>query len=183
MSAPITSMFQLTDQEIFVLTSCYAEQRSGQVATWVMPASLIPDQMRLVLSLSPGNATTAVIRQSQQLLVQLLAAEQAELMFRFGYYSSRTYDKFAGLDLQTSPAGLPIIPGTCGWAECDVTAWHDLGDRYLLIAEVVAQFYDPTRQPLREQAAFASLSNSQRQQLAEKYNRDIETARQLWRPL
>jgi flavin reductase (DIM6/NTAB) family NADH-FMN oxidoreductase RutF len=183
MPVPITSIFQLTDQEIFVLTSRYGEQRSGQVATWVMPASLIPEQMRLVLTLSPGNATTAVIRQSRQLLVQLLAIEQAELMFRFGYYSSRNYDKFAGLELQTSPAGLPIIPGTCGWAECDVKDWHDLGDRCLLIADVVAQFYDPARQPLREQAAFASLSDSQRQQLAEKFNRDIETARQLWRPL
>jgi flavin reductase (DIM6/NTAB) family NADH-FMN oxidoreductase RutF len=104
-------------------------------------------------------------------------------MFRFGYYSSRDYDKFAGLELQTSPAGLPLLPETCGWAECQVKEWLDLGDRCILIVEVVAQAYYPDRQPLRERLAFASLSPDQRQKLAEKFNRDVETSRQLWRAI
>jgi flavin reductase (DIM6/NTAB) family NADH-FMN oxidoreductase RutF len=180
---PISSIFQLTDQEIFVLTSCHAGQRSGQVATWVMPASLIPERLRLVVTLSPSNATTAIIRQSRELVIQLLAADQAELMFTFGYYSSRDYDKFAGLDLQSSPAGLPILPETCGWAECQVKEWLDLGDRHLLIVDVVEQAYNPHHHPLRERAAFASLTPDQRQKLATKFQRDIETSRQLWRAL
>jgi flavin reductase (DIM6/NTAB) family NADH-FMN oxidoreductase RutF len=179
----LSSIFQLTDQEIFVITSRYGTQIAGQVATWVMPASLIPERLRLVVTLSPQNATTAIIRQSRQLVIQLLAAEQAALMFKFGYYSSRDYDKFEGLALQSSTAGLPVLPQTCGWVDCQVKVWTDLGDRCLLVVDVVEQVYYPNRQPLREQAAFASLTPDQRQKLAEKFQRDIDKARQLWRAL
>jgi flavin reductase (DIM6/NTAB) family NADH-FMN oxidoreductase RutF len=52
---PITSIFQLTDQEIFVITSSDGGRPVGQVATWVMPASLIPEHLRLVVTLSQQN--------------------------------------------------------------------------------------------------------------------------------
>jgi flavin reductase (DIM6/NTAB) family NADH-FMN oxidoreductase RutF len=173
-----TSIFQLTDQEIFVITTRYAGQQAGQVATWVMPASLIPDHLRLVIALSPWNATMGLIEQSQGFAIQLLASHQAELMVRFGLYSSRDFDKFTGLDLEDSPAGYPLLPDTCGWADCQVRQCLRLGDRNLLVVDVANQVLYPHRQPLREQAAFAQLQPADREALSQKYQRDIAKSRQ-----
>lgn len=173
-----SSIFQLTDQEIFVLTVAHAGQRAGQVATWVMPASLIPDQLRLVVALSPWNSTMQLIEQSQAFAIQLLAAHQAQLMVRFGLYSGHDQDKFVGLKLQSSTAGHPLLPDTCGWADCQVVKFIPLGDRTLLVVDVVTQARHPQQQPLREQAAFAQISPADREALAQKFQRDIEKSRQ-----
>src|SRR5215475_16083116 len=59
------SPFELANHDVFVITSAHQAREGGQVATWVMPGSLIPDQPRVVAVLSPMNATYELIRDSR----------------------------------------------------------------------------------------------------------------------
>jgi flavin reductase (DIM6/NTAB) family NADH-FMN oxidoreductase RutF len=67
------SIFHLTNQEIFVITSNYNGQSSGQVATWVMLATLIPERLRVITAISPFNHTQSLLHHSQRFVINLLA--------------------------------------------------------------------------------------------------------------
>jgi flavin reductase (DIM6/NTAB) family NADH-FMN oxidoreductase RutF len=177
------SIFHLTNQEIFVITSTHQGQLAGQVATWVMLTSLVPEHLRVVTAISPFNQTQSLLQQSQRFVINLLAQGQEDWLVLFGLHSSRDVDKFAGIDLSLSPTGIPILPQTCGWAECVVGQSIDLGDRILYIADIVKHQVDPSRQPMREVAAFAALPEHTRQALAAKLEADIQRSRQLIKSL
>ncbi len=180
---PPESIFQLTNQEIFVVTAAHAGQLGGQVATWVMLATLIPDRLRVIVAISPFNYTQSLLQQKQRFVLNLLAEGQEDWLVLFGLYSSREIDKFADINFSLSSTGIPILPQTCGWAECVIGASIDLGDRVLYIADVVEHSVNPNLQPLREIAAFAALPELTRQALAAKLEADILRSRGLIKPL
>jgi hypothetical protein len=58
---PITSIFDEGKREIFLITTSDDSRPSGMIITWVTSASLIPDDKRIVLVLSPHNHTTQML--------------------------------------------------------------------------------------------------------------------------
>ena len=178
------SIFSLTDHEIFVVTARHGEQESGQVATWIMPATLVSDVPRIVAVISPQNFTHGLIEASGRFVINMLAEAQHEFVPLFGLYSSRDRNKFEGLELDRSPAGIPVIRNTCGWAECSILESIDTGDRRIYYAEVTAQQTGPANVPLRKQMAFAMLPAEVRLALEQKHRtdglRDRELLRRYW---
>jgi len=47
-------------------------------------------------------------------------------------------DRFAGLELQASPAQQPLLPEALAWLDCSVTQRMECGDHWLLYAQVQA---------------------------------------------
>jgi flavin reductase (DIM6/NTAB) family NADH-FMN oxidoreductase RutF len=45
-------------------------------------------------------------------------------------------DRFAGLELETSPGGQPLLPEALAWLEGRVSQRMECGDHWLLLAEV-----------------------------------------------
>ncbi len=162
----------MTDHEIWVVTALHGATRGGHVATWVMPATLVPEFPRVAAVLSPQNATWRLIEGSGRFALNLLAEGQEELFVRFGRYSGREIDKFAGLELATSAGGLPVLTGTCGYAECEIIEMIDGGDRRIVLADVVDERADVTRVPLRKNAAFGRISAEDRAALSAKRRDD-----------
>jgi flavin reductase (DIM6/NTAB) family NADH-FMN oxidoreductase RutF len=178
-SVCVMSIFNLTNPEIYVITAAQEGQMGGQVTTWVTLATLIPEQLRVVAVISPRNFTFPLIQKSQRFVVNLLAADQAEWLPHFGLRSQREFDKFAGIPYTTTPQGIPLLPNTCGWADCIVVESVDRGDRVVLIADVIDQMVFPDRKPLRRVEALAALPSEVTQALAEKRSLDIEVERKL----
>lgn len=166
------SMFSLTNHEIWVLTARHDGRENGQVATWIMPATLVPDHPRVAAVLSPQNLTHELIRESGYFVLHLLSREQHALLPRFGLYSGRDIDKFEGLEISRTSSGLPVIDGCCGWAECRIGESMDLGDRTVYAADIVTEELFPGREPLRKNEAFAAQPEDIRQQLEEKHRVD-----------
>ena len=173
------SPFEHTDHEVFVVTAAHGGREGGQIATWVMPGSLISDQPRVVAVLSPLNATFDLIWPSRRFAVALLAEDQLALLPHFGLRSGRELDKLAGLTLHRTASGLPVPAGCCGFADCRVVDSLDGGDRVICLADVIEQGVDPARRPLRLREALRRLPADQRQALLEKRARDGELARGL----
>lgn len=171
------SIFQLTNPEIYVLTTAHNGQRAGQVVTWVTLASLIPENPRVVVVLSPCTYTSSVLSQSQRFVLNMLASDQSDWLERFGMVSGHTQDKFQGIEVTTAEMELPILPGTCGWASCRVSEQIDQGDRVIWVADVFAQSFNPTKQPLRRMEGLGALSEPVRQTLIQQRLADIERDR------
>ncbi|HEY9828174.1 MAG TPA: flavin reductase family protein [Stenomitos sp.] len=174
-----TSIFNLTNPEIYIITAAHAGLTSGQVATWVTLAALIPEHLRVIAAISPYNYTFDLIQQSQRFAVHLLAEGQEAWVPLFGLCSTRETDKFEGIAATYTATGIPLLPNTCGWAECQISHSIDLGDRTVFIADVVAQDLYPNRKPLRRIEALAALPPQVTQDLAAKRILDIERDRVL----
>ncbi|MDG2990497.1 flavin reductase family protein [Candidatus Synechococcus calcipolaris G9] len=172
-------LFEQADPEIYLLTTALGDQLAGQIATWVMPISLIPDPLRLIVALSPTGQTCQFIDRRGQFFIHLLATDQIPWLSHFGLYSGFDCDKFTGLDYQLTPSGLPHLKGTCAWAECEVLWKIDTGDRYLFLAHSLHQSHDPTKHPLRLTQGRNGLSPAEQDQHRQKYEADIQRARQL----
>jgi flavin reductase (DIM6/NTAB) family NADH-FMN oxidoreductase RutF len=173
------SLFNFANQEIYIVTAAHGGQVSGQATTWITLASLIPEHPRVTAIISPRNYTFALIRSSGQFILNLLAEGQQDWVSRFGLQSTRDVDKFAGIATQFSAKGIPILPDTCGWAECTVIQTVDLGDRMVFIADVIQQQVQEHRKPLRRQEALATLPLEITQALTAKRLLDIESERSL----
>ncbi len=176
-------LFSSTNHDIHLITARDGDRMNGQIATWIMPATLAPERGRLVVVLSPMNHTHSLIEATGRFAVQMLAAEQHALLPRFGLHSGRDVDKFAGMDLAFTPLGLPLLPDGCGWAECVVVAVVDTGDRRVCIADVTAEGGGSGTQPLRKAEAFALQLPDVRAQLLEKARQDGIRSSTLWKPL
>jgi flavin reductase (DIM6/NTAB) family NADH-FMN oxidoreductase RutF len=172
-----SSIFNLTNPELYVITAADAGQVSGQITTWVTLGALVPEHLRVVTVISPRNFTFALIQRSQRFVVNLLAEGQQDWLPLFGLQSTRDINKFDGILMQTTASGIPILPQTCGWAECQVVQTVDLGDRHVLIADVLHHELHESRKPLRRVEAMAALPSEVGQALAQKRLLDIECDR------
>ena len=166
------SIFSLTNHELFVVTSMHEERDNGQIATWIVPATLVPTRQRIVAVLSRKNYTHELVSASGRFAINLLAVGQEALVPLFGLQSGRDIDKFAGLQPYRTSRGLPVLPGTCGWAECVVRESIDAGDRLIYLADIEEQLLHYGRDPLRKYDAFDLLPPEIREQLEEKHRRD-----------
>ena len=173
------SILALLDPEVYVVTAGHAGRENGLVVTWISPARLGSERARLVAVISPHSFSHDLIRASGRFGVNLLAEGQHELVPRFGLRSGRDGDKFMGLDLRHTASGLPILPDTCGFAECRIVDAIDSRDRIVYLAEVVEQRVHAAKTPLRLSDAFAALPADVVRALDEKRQRDAERDRGL----
>ncbi len=176
-------MFHMTNHEVWAITARHEGRVGGQIATWVVPGSLATGVTRAVLVLSPCNFTCGLVEASGRLVLHLLAAGQLDLLARLGLTTGHERDKLAGLELDASPSGLPVLPGTCGWAEMVVVNRMDGGDRIVLLADAVAQHVTPANVPMRRVDAFAALDPATREAFTDKRVRDGNRDRALIRDL
>lgn len=152
---------------------------SGQVTTWVTLGAMVPEHLRIVTVISPRNFTFALIQQSRHFVVNLLAEGQQDWLPLFGLKSTREVNKFDGILTEATASGIPILPNTCGWAECRTVQGVDLGDRHVLIADVLNHQLHASRKPLRRAEAMVALPLDVGQALAQKRVLDIECDRLL----
>lgn len=178
-SANNQRLLSLTNHELFVIAAAHEAQRSGMIVTWLMPATLVADRPRIVAALSVMNYTVDLIRESGRFLAQMLSETQASYVEHFGGQSGRNRDKFAEVPHQPGPDGLPLLTGCCGWMLCEVVKQLDLGDRVIIVGDVLQQHRESDVAPLRKQHAFASLAPDAVERLVAKQDEDGVRDRQL----
>jgi len=174
------SIFDEGKREIFLLTTSDDSRPSGMIITWVTSASLIPDDKRIVLVLSPHNHTTQALFRRRQFILHLLANDQAALIPIFGLYSSRDVDKFASVPFALDEdSGIPIVDGTCGWARGNLISQMDTGERFIVLAQIEKETAPPATQPLQVRDLAQHLPADTLQEMQEKYFRDVERDRRI----
>ncbi len=131
------TLFAWMDREIWLVTAQTAGKRGGLIATSINQASIVPDLPRVSVVIAKQHHTWDLIEASGVFALHLLAANNLDLVWRFGLESGRTVDKFDGVEAKTSAMGNPLVAGTIGWLDCRVEARLDIGDRTVYVADVV----------------------------------------------
>ncbi len=180
-TAPV---FQLMDRELWLLTTDSEKGRGGLICTFVSKASIVPELPRMAVGLAKHHHTCGLVQSSERFTLHLLWPDQIDLVWRFGLSSGRDKDKFAGMEVQTSPLGNPLL-GTClAWLDCRVEATLDLGDRILFAAEVTDGASHGNNVPLSVNRLYHEAADDKYETLGRMYDHDSEEdakAIQAWR--
>jgi len=113
-------------------------QLSGaMVASWVSQASFSPPG--LTVAVAKDRAVEALLHVGDAFALNVLASgRETRPMKQFLQPFAPGADRFAGLELGHSPAGLPVLQEALAWLECSVKQRMECGDHWLLYAEVQA---------------------------------------------
>ena len=109
----------------------------AMVASWVSQASFSPPG--ITVAVAKDRAVEALLHVGDVFALNVLAAgRETGPMKQFLQPFSPGADRFAGLDLDTSPEGQPLLPDALAWLECRVKQRMECGDHWLLYAEARA---------------------------------------------
>jgi flavorubredoxin/flavin reductase (DIM6/NTAB) family NADH-FMN oxidoreductase RutF len=131
-----------------ILTARKGEGASGLsgalVASWVSQASFSPPGF--TVAIAKDRAAESLLHSGDRCCLNVLAAgRETTLMKQFLQPFAPGADRFAGLELEDSPAGQPILPEALAWLEAEITARMECGDHWLLYAQATAGgVLDPT---------------------------------------
>jgi flavin reductase (DIM6/NTAB) family NADH-FMN oxidoreductase RutF len=181
----IESVFRLVNREVWIVTAGHEQHRAGLVATWVLQASIDPESPLLVTGIAPNHFTAELIQRSRSFAAHLIPLHRIDLAERFGVGSSRTRDKFAGLEVRSEQTGSPILADALAWLDCRLVAEYDAGDRVYFWGEVVGG--GPGSKPgapLTERVLFSAAGPELLQRLSADRGADIvvqRPLRQKWR--
>ena len=113
---------------VTVITTAHGGMLHGITASAV--ASLSIDPPTLLVCLNKQSTTRGAITAAGRFIVNVLAAEQAELALHF---ASKSTEKFVRLQVETSLHGLPRLPGAIATIDCRVTSEVDGGTHSIFI--------------------------------------------------
>jgi flavorubredoxin/flavin reductase (DIM6/NTAB) family NADH-FMN oxidoreductase RutF len=122
-----------------VLTTQKGEAESllsgAMVASWVSQASFTPPGF--TVAVAKDRAVEALLHVGDHFALNVLAAgRESGPMKQFLKPFAPGADRFAGLELERSPGGQPILPEALAWLEARVQQRMECGDHWLLYAEV-----------------------------------------------
>jgi len=108
---------------------------SAMVASWVSQASFSPPG--LTVAVARDRAAETLLHVGDHFTLNVLAeGRQSGPMKRFLQPFPPGADRLAGLELQSTPQGQPILPEALAWMEATVLQRMECGDHWLLYARV-----------------------------------------------
>jgi len=168
----VAAVFKTIDREIWIVTATDGAQRSGLVATFVAPASIVPECPRILVGLAKSHFTWQLVEGSGTFAMHLISEEQLDWVWRFGLQSGRNIDKFEGLATRVGLTGSPILEEAMACFECRVETSLDIGDRSVYLGEVVEATVSDHLLPLTIHRAIERARPDQLQQLQSQLKND-----------
>ena len=147
--ACIAAVLDKMDFEVFVLTAADGGRCNGQIVSWVMPATIVPQVPRLLVGVGRMTYTRELIEASRKFALTLLGEDQWPWVPHFGFRSGRDVDKFATVPFKHGVTGSPLLPGVVGYLECQVRAALDAGAHFFYLADILEGKLVSDREPLR----------------------------------
>jgi flavin reductase (DIM6/NTAB) family NADH-FMN oxidoreductase RutF len=173
-STAASTLFAWLDREIWLVTAQDQNHRGGLIATFVNPASIVPDMPRLLVGISRQHHTWELIERSNAFVLHLLGEPHLDWVWRFGLESGRGRDKLHDLPVRQSETGSPVLEQAIGWLDCRVEQRMETGDRTVYLAGVVQGGVTNFGPPLTLQRALQLAPPAQLAELKRQLHRDGE---------
>ncbi|MFZ9229015.1 MAG: diflavin flavoprotein [Prochlorococcaceae cyanobacterium] len=107
------------------------------VASWVSQASFSPPGF--TVAIAKDRAAESLLHIGDLCCLNVLASgRETALMKQFLQPFAPGADRFAGLELEASPAGQPVLPQALAWLEAEVKSRMECGDHWLIYAQASA---------------------------------------------
>lgn len=125
-----------------VTTSGAAAEDIGLTANSFNSVSLDPPM--ILWSLARSSLSLAAFRAAEHFAVHILGEDQEDISGRF---ARRGEDKFAGVELERGPSGIPMLSNFAARFVCRTAYQYEGGDHIIFVGEVV-EFDQRARAPL-----------------------------------
>jgi flavorubredoxin/flavin reductase (DIM6/NTAB) family NADH-FMN oxidoreductase RutF len=121
-----------------------ARLEGAMVASWVSQASFSPPGF--TVAVAKDRAVEGLLHVGDHCALNVLAAgRESGPMKQFLQPFPPGADRFAGLSLEESPTGQPLLPEALAWLDATVTQRMECGDHWLIYAQVShGGLLDPT---------------------------------------
>jgi flavin reductase (DIM6/NTAB) family NADH-FMN oxidoreductase RutF len=119
------------------VTIVTTKDRTGKVYGLTANAftSLSLDPPLLLICVDKAADCYACFEESNVFAVNFLGEDQEQLSRRF---ATKGIEKFAGVQYQQGPSGVPLLEGAMGYLECKVVACYEGGDHTICVGEIQA---------------------------------------------
>jgi hypothetical protein len=109
----------------------------AMVASWVSQASFSPPGF--TVAVAKDRAVEALLHVGDTFALNVLAeGRETGPMKQFLQAFAPGADRFAGLELDSSPGGQPVLPEALAWLEASVKQRMECGDHWLIYAQVTS---------------------------------------------
>jgi flavin reductase (DIM6/NTAB) family NADH-FMN oxidoreductase RutF len=136
-----------------VTTADGAGRPYGLTATAFSSVSLAPPLA--LVCIDKDAASYGQFAAAAAFAVNFLAADQVEVSNRFASSGS---DKFAGVEWRRGELGVPLLPGTLGFAECRLVHAHEGGDHTIFVGEIEVADVGPGEPLIYFRSAYRTLA-------------------------
>lgn len=136
-----------------VTTADDAGRPFGLTATAFSSLSLLPPLA--LVCIARDAASYGQFAAATAFAVNFLAADQVDVSNRF---ASSGGDKFSGVDWKRGALGVPLLPGTLGYAECRLVHAHEGGDHTIFVGEIEAAEIAPGEPLIYFRSAYRKLA-------------------------
>jgi flavin reductase (DIM6/NTAB) family NADH-FMN oxidoreductase RutF len=106
----------------------------GLAANSFTSVSLDPPLVSVCADLK--SATWPLLRASSRLGISVLAAHQEQACRQLSAKSATSADRFAALDLRTTPDGAVFVEGASAWLDCSIQDVYPAGDHDIIVFRV-----------------------------------------------
>ncbi|TYL50005.1 flavin reductase [Nocardioides sp. BGMRC 2183] len=136
------------DPPLIVLTTAVGDERAGCLVGFHAQSSITPQ--RYCVWLSKANHTYRVGLRAARFSVHFLTVDDLTIAERFGTLSGEDTDKFAGMDVDLDPHGVPVLTACAHQVSLERIAVLDDGsDHVCLTARVTSARSGRSFLPLR----------------------------------
>jgi flavin reductase (DIM6/NTAB) family NADH-FMN oxidoreductase RutF len=129
-----TALWKLINP-IAIVTASYDGQVSGFIASWITQVSFVPPLV--MVAMNPLHYTYDLVTNSNAFAINILRADQAELVDLFGKSSGRKVDKFAETLYELGQTGSPILKDCLAFVDCSVKWSQEAGDHIVVVGSIV----------------------------------------------
>ncbi|MFA7074470.1 MAG: flavin reductase family protein [Endomicrobiaceae bacterium] len=130
------SAFTKIPYGMFIITSASDGKIGGQTANTVFQITSMPPS--IAISISKQNYTHLLLTQSKKAVISSLTEDAPfEFIGKFGFRSSKNFDKFAGIDFIKNSHGIPVIKThTNAYFETEIISSLDADTHTLFLCRV-----------------------------------------------
>jgi len=144
-SAAVHELVSELDYPMFIVTTAAGEDRAGCLVGFATQCSIEPP--RFLVCISNKNRTYRVAIRAAAMVVHLVPSDAEELAQLFGGESGDDVDKFARVDWEPGPEGLPVLRDCGNWFAARVLDSLDAGDHRAFLLEAFAAHSEPREEP------------------------------------
>jgi len=120
---------------LFVLTARRQEQETGVLVSWVMQAGFEPPAVSVAVRV--GRLACEWLDAGAPFVLNLLPADDKAHLKHFGRGFGPDESAFAGVEIDRTASGIPVLRDITGHLECKPLRSIDSGDHRLFVAEII----------------------------------------------